>query len=175
MLWLALDSNVFLQIFGRKQPFHPLLRALLDGRITLALSTAILLEYEEVTVQLAGPQHWQDIARLLELPAELQGNLRPVEPQFWFGVVTADPDDNKFCDCAIAAEADYVVTEDCHFDVLKSAGYKPRPVTPQDFIRDHLAAGLALSNGTPSCCGWERAENAVEMRVPVEQNSSVNP
>jgi len=137
---VCLDTNVFLQIFGRKQPFHPILRALLDGQLTLALSTAILLEYEEVTVQLSGPQRWQDVARLLELLAQLHGNIQLVEPQFRFGVVTADPDDNKFCDCAIAAEADYVVTEDHHFDALKSAGYKPQPITPQEFIRRYLKA-----------------------------------
>jgi len=137
---VCLDTNVFLQIFGRKQPFYPILRALLDGRLTLALSTAILLEYEEVTVQLSGPLRWQDMVRLLELLAQLHGNIRLVEPQFRFGVVTADPDDNKFCDCAIAAETDYVITEDHHFDALKSAGYKPQPITPQEFIRRHLKA-----------------------------------
>ena len=47
---VCLDTSVFLQIFGRRQPFYPILRALLDGRLTLALSTEILLEYEEVTL-----------------------------------------------------------------------------------------------------------------------------
>ena len=45
---VCLDTSVFLQIFGRRQPFYPILRALLDGRLTLALSTEILFEYEEV-------------------------------------------------------------------------------------------------------------------------------
>ena len=43
---VCLDTSVFLQIFGRKQPYYPILRALLDGRLTLALSTEILLEYD---------------------------------------------------------------------------------------------------------------------------------
>ena len=51
---VCLDTGVFLQVFGRKQPFYPILRALLDGRLTLALSTEILLEYEEVTIKLSG-------------------------------------------------------------------------------------------------------------------------
>ena len=51
---VCLDTNVFLQIFGRKQPFHQILRALLDGRLTLAVSNEILLEYEEVTAKLSG-------------------------------------------------------------------------------------------------------------------------
>ncbi len=43
---------------------------------------------------------------------QLHGNIRQTEPQFRFAVIIADADDNKFCDCAITAEADFVVTDD---------------------------------------------------------------
>ena len=36
-----------------------------------------------------------------------------------FNLIIADPDDNKFIDCAIAAQAKYIVTEDHHYDVLR--------------------------------------------------------
>jgi putative PIN family toxin of toxin-antitoxin system len=135
---VCLDTGVLLQIFGRKQPFQPILRALLDGRITLAVSTEILLEYQEIITQLSGTERWHEVAALLELRAQLHGNIRQVEPQFRFNVISTDPDDNKFCDCAIAAEANFVVAEDHHFDVLKSAGFKPKPIKPGEFIRQHL-------------------------------------
>jgi putative PIN family toxin of toxin-antitoxin system len=135
---VCLDTNVFLQIFGRRQPYHQILRALLDGRLTLAVSNEILLEYEEVTGKLSGAQRWRDVIAFLELLNQLHGNIRQTEPQFRFAVITADPDDNKFCDCAIAADADFVVTDDAHFAVLKTAGYKPQPVSPDEFIRVHL-------------------------------------
>ena len=137
---VCLDTSVFLQIFGRRQPYHPILRALLDGRVTLAVSTEILLEYEEVTTRLSGADRWREVAALLELLSRLHGNIREVGPQFRFVVITADPDDNKFCDCSIAAEADFVVTEDSHFEVMKGAGYKPQPVRPEEFIRKYLPA-----------------------------------
>ena len=136
---VCLDTGVFLQIFGRKQPFQPILRALLDGRITLAVSTEILLEYQEIITRLSGTERWRDVAALLELLSQLHGNIRHSEPQFRFNVISIDPDDNKFCDCAIAAEANFMVAEDNHFDVLKSAGYKPKPVKPDEFIRHYLA------------------------------------
>jgi putative PIN family toxin of toxin-antitoxin system len=136
---VCLDTGVFLQIFGRKQPFHPILRALLDGRIMLAVSTEILLEYQEIITRLSGTERWRDVAALLELLAQLHGIIRHIEPQFRFNVISIDPDDNKFCDCAIAAKANFMVAEDNHFDVLKSAGYKPKPVKPDEFIRHHLA------------------------------------
>ena|SRR5438876_9909361 len=135
---VCLDTNVFLQIFGRRQPHHQILRALLDGRLTLAVSNEILLEYEEVTGKLSGAQRWRDVLAFLELLNQLHGNIRQTEPQFRFAVITADPDDNKFCDCAIAADADFVITDDAHFAVLKTAGYKPQPVSPDEFIRVHL-------------------------------------
>ena len=138
---VCLDTGVFLQIFGRKQPFHAILRALLDGRLTLAVSTEILLEYEEVIVKLSGAERWRDVVTLLQLLRELHGNIQQVEPRYRFRVVEEDPDDNKFCDCAIAAAAEFVVTQDHHFARLKSAGYKPQPLTPDEFIRLHLNAG----------------------------------
>ena len=55
-----------------------------------------------------------------------------------FNLITADPDDNKFADCAIAAEADFIITADQHFEVMRGSGYKPQPVTPEEFIRLHL-------------------------------------
>ncbi|MBI2928844.1 MAG: putative toxin-antitoxin system toxin component, PIN family [Verrucomicrobia bacterium] len=136
---VCLDTNVLLQIFGRRHPFYPILRALLDGRLTSAVSTEILLEYEEVTVKSSGVERWHDIAAFFEVLAQVHGNIRYIDSHFRFDVIVTDPDDNKFCDCAIVAEADYVVTDDHHFDALNSAGYKPRAISPTDFIRLHLS------------------------------------
>ena len=135
---VCLDTSVFLQIFGRKQPFSHIMLALLNGRLTLAVSTEILLEYEAITTKLSGTQRWSDVTAMLELLNQLHGNIRLIEPHYRFGVVVADPDDNKFCDCAIAADADFVVSEDRHFDVLRTAGYKPKPLTPGELIRLHM-------------------------------------
>ena len=76
---VCLDTGVFLQIFGRRQPFHPILRALLDGRLTLAVSTEILLEYQEIITRLSGAERWREVAALLELLAQLHGNILHVE------------------------------------------------------------------------------------------------
>ena len=42
-----------------------------------------------------------------------------ITPYYQFHLITSDPDDNKFVDCAIAATARYVVTNDHHYDVLR--------------------------------------------------------
>ena len=46
-----------------------------------------------------------------------------ITPYFHFNLITADLDDNKFVDCAISANAHYIVTNDHHYDVLKSINF----------------------------------------------------
>jgi predicted nucleic acid-binding protein len=43
-----------------------------------------------------------------------------------------DKDDDKFVDCAIASNADYIVTEDNHFNILKNISYPPLVVLSLD-------------------------------------------
>ena len=42
------------------------------------------------------------------------------DPKFHFGFITQDVDDNKFVDCAIIANADYIDSDDAHFNELRS-------------------------------------------------------
>ena len=131
---VCLDTNVLLQLFGSNTPLAPIRAALLAGRLELVLSTEILLEYEEVITQLSGTVRWQQVISLFEVLERLHGTVRRIEPTFRFGVITADPDDNKFVDCAIVAEADFVVTADRHFSALAGAGYRPQPLHPSDLV-----------------------------------------
>ncbi len=135
---VVLDTNALVQVFGAKSPFLPLQQAIFDGRVTLAFSTAILLEYEEVLTRYGGPNRWPRVWRTLEMTAQIHNNLRRVEPAYHWRLVATDPDDDKFVDCAIAAEAEWILTEDQHLDVLKDSGHKPQPITPEAFIRDVL-------------------------------------
>lgn len=50
---------------------------------------------------------------------QLHANVLFVDPQFHFQVISSDPDDNKFVDCAIAAQADFIITSDHDFDVVR--------------------------------------------------------
>ena len=46
-------------------------------------------------------------------------NVELINPEFRWGLITADPDDNKFVDCAFAAGATYIVSDDSHFNILR--------------------------------------------------------
>ena len=135
---VVLDTNALVQVFGARSPFLPIQQAILNGRLELAFSTAILLEYEEVLTRYGGQGRWPRVWRVLELTAQLHSNLHRVEPAYYWRLIGADPDDDKFTDCAIAANAEWIVTEVTHFDVLRSSGHRPQPITPEAFIREVL-------------------------------------
>ena len=136
---VCLHTNTVVQALAERHPFHPILDFWVDGRLTWAVSTEVLLEYEEVLTRMSGPGRWRKLARLMDLAELTAGNLLRVTPSFHFHIVTTDPDDNIFTDCAITAGADYLITEDRHFLPLTDAGYKPRLITPAEFITTVLA------------------------------------
>ena len=135
---VCIDTNVLVQLFGRAQPFGQIAAALRQGRIELTVSNEILLEYEETLTRLSGQARWQVVWRFLEGVSRLHNNVLYVEPHFRFQAIAADPDDNKFVDCAVAGEADFILTSDGHFDVLNSGGYKPKTIGPEEFIAGYL-------------------------------------
>jgi len=96
------------------------------------------LEYEEVIARLSGRESWQKFARLMDYVELTTEALLRVTPQFHFQVISHDPDDNIFTDCAITAGADLIVTEDHHFAPLAVAGYHPKPLAPAEFISGYL-------------------------------------
>jgi len=56
------------------------------------------------------------------------------EPFFKWELMRNDPDDNKFVDMAVAGNADYLLTEDHHFNILKNIQFpKLNVVSLKDF------------------------------------------
>jgi predicted nucleic acid-binding protein len=99
-----------------RSPYHLIFQSLVNGKFTLAVTADILLEYEEVIQQKYGITTAKTFITLLnELP-----NVSFANHYFRWQLMTTDPDDNKYCDCAIAKQASYIVTEDRHFEALKS-------------------------------------------------------
>lgn len=136
---IVIDTNVLLPLFSAKAQHPEIAKALLNGQLKWAVSQSIMSEYEEIVTERSGAQRWQQIQRVLALLRAAHENVTWENPAFQFHVIVDDPDDNKFTDCAITADADYVITCDHHFDALANAGYKPQPITPEEFIRRHLS------------------------------------
>lgn len=128
---IVLDTNVLLQTLRRESPLRPILDAIRFGKIELVVSTAILLEYEEILSQKTSLQVAENVLLLLLGPA--QARLQNV--YFAFELITADPDDNKFVDAYVAGNADYLVSNDRHFEGLSAAGFPAvRVVSAEVFL-----------------------------------------
>lgn len=112
---IVLDTNCLLQILPARSPYHKIWTDVLCGKISLCVNTEILNEYEEIL----GQKMTKDIARnVVEAIARLHSTIYQ-EIYIHFGLIKEDADDNKFVDCAVAANAEYIVTNDSHFNVLK--------------------------------------------------------
>ena len=132
---VVIDTNCLLQIIARKSPYRPIWDAFLTGRFDLCVSNEILEEYQEILGQQITPTIAENVV-LLILNRE---NVRLVDPHFRMRLITADPDDNKFVDCAFAAGADYLVSEDNHFNVLRATPFPQlNLVTLDEFMQTRI-------------------------------------
>ncbi|WP_338870304.1 putative toxin-antitoxin system toxin component, PIN family [Spirosoma sp. SC4-14] len=90
--------------------------ALQAGQFELVVSTDILNEYAELLERQYSPL----FAERTLLALDNLSTVIRVEPAYRFGLIENDPDDNKFTDAAIVGNADYVVTNDRHFNHLQN-------------------------------------------------------
>lgn len=112
---IVLDTNCLLQALPSHSPYHKIWSEVMAGRISLCVNSDILNEYEEKLAEKTTP----GIARnVLEAITRLHTTIFQ-QVYFHFGLIEADPDDNKFVDCAVAVDAEYIVTNDTHFNILK--------------------------------------------------------
>lgn len=127
---IVLDTNCLLQILPTSSPYHNVWTEVLDGHISLCVNTEILDEYEEV---LSKKTTWDIAHNVVEAIARLHSTIFQ-ETYFHFGLIEQDVDDNKFVDCAVAADAEYIVTNDTHFNVLKEIDWpKVSVITIKEF------------------------------------------
>ena len=112
---LVLDTNSLIQCVSRRSRYHDLWLSFIDGRNQLCVTTEILNEYVEI-LQRETTENFASI--LLEVILNNPNTLF-INVFYKFNLIISDPDDNKFIDCAIAAQAKYIVTEDHHYDALR--------------------------------------------------------
>lgn len=108
---IVLDTNCLIMSLSPKSLYRPVWDAFIKGEYVLCISNDILEEYEEVITRNIG----YNIAQIVVSILTEVSNVKYVDPRFHFWMVKNDADDNKFTDCAIAANAEYLVTEDHHF------------------------------------------------------------
>jgi putative PIN family toxin of toxin-antitoxin system len=136
---VVVDTNVFVSSFFGGNP-----RKIIDlwksEHITICLSKAIVDEYIEVLRRL-GLQNERELEELLGLFA---GGFHVLfaagTPELH--IVAADPDDDKFIECAVALKAGYIISGDKALTTIQDyMGIKI--VTPKAFL-EKLALAESL-------------------------------
>lgn len=128
---IVLDTNCLLVSIPKEGAYRWLFDAMIEKKFILAITNEILEEYEEKIQDFYGSTR---LARnVIKLLLQLE-NKELVQVYFNWNLIPHDPDDNKFSDCAIAANADYLVSEDNDFKVLEKIAFpKVKAVKLQAF------------------------------------------
>ena len=105
------------------------------GRYRLCVSNEILSEYEEILSIHASPEVANNVVEAIARHPQTLYR----ESYYHFHLLSdIDKDDDKFVDCAITANADYIVTEDSHFNHLKHIPFPKLNVLTLDEFNKEL-------------------------------------
>ena len=119
MLKVVLDTNIILSSVSPYSPYRLVFDKLDDFAYEVAVSTEILLEYEEKLSEIFNSK----VAQLNLDFLIINSNIYLISPSFQTRLIYPDLDDNKFVDCAFAANAHYLVTNDRDYNILKLTSF----------------------------------------------------
>lgn len=132
---VVLDTNVVISALFFGGVPGQILDAWNAGRISLVLSAAILAEYRAVGEELSlryGELGFETFVALLVMNSEIVDSAEYLDPG-----VSADPADDKFLACALAAGAPVIISGDRH--LLAVSGWRGIDVfNPRNFVERHL-------------------------------------
>jgi hypothetical protein len=127
---VVIDTNVFVSYFWGGNP-KKVIDLWMDGELTLLISAPIIDEIGRTLIELGVAE--EKIAALCEMLL-MKSDL--IMPKCKFRVVREDPEDNKFAECAVEGNADYLITGDNHLLKLKRV-VGTRIVNPSEFLKIH--------------------------------------
>ena len=129
---IVLVTNCLIQSVSPRSKYHAVWESFVSGENRLCITNDIIEEYIEILQKLVGYEVSEYIVKtIINSPFT-----EFFTPYYHFELIKADPDDNKFVDCAIVAHARYVVTNDHHYDVLKEIPFpKVQIISIQDFMK----------------------------------------
>lgn len=116
---IVLDTNILIASIGRMSPFRWIFDSLIAGKLILCVSNDILFEYHEVLEKKTTSEIAENITNFITINPYTER----VDIYFNFNLITADESDNKFVDCAISSNADYLVSNDKHFQILNTIDF----------------------------------------------------
>ena len=135
-LKIVLDTNILIAIIGKKSPFRWIFDCFIEGKLILCVSNEILFEYQEVLSKKTSPEVAGHVVNFITVNPFTE----KTEVFFNFDLISADADDNKFVDCAVASNAICLVSNDNHFQFLKTIDFpKVTILTLSEFEAEYKA------------------------------------
>ena len=131
---IVLDTNCLVISLSRKSKYYSVWKDFFEGKYILCYTNDILTGYEEILTQKMGKEIASNIINVILT----RKNTVKLDVHFHFNLIQSDPDDNKFVDCAIMANARYIVTQDHHFDVLHAIDFpKVDVIGIEEFLKEN--------------------------------------
>ena len=115
---VVIDTNVLVSALSRKSQYYWLIQQILDEKFIVHITDEILLEYEEVLTQ----KYSYTVANNFILALKELPNVHFTQIYFRWRLLR-DEDDDKFVDCSLASNADYLITHDKGFNFLKQIDF----------------------------------------------------
>jgi predicted nucleic acid-binding protein len=115
---IVVDANVIVSgLRSRNGASQVVLRGMLTERFSFAASPAIIVEYEDVLKRpgILGPRPWIATDGIDHILDAICARAVPSLPWFRFRPFLNDPKDDLYVECALAAGAQTIVTQDKHF------------------------------------------------------------
>jgi putative PIN family toxin of toxin-antitoxin system len=119
MIRLVIDTNVFVSALISTRSIPALLLDDAGKKYTLFISKEILGEVEEVISRKKFGFTEQKISSAMEAILSFS---EIINPGIKVDVIKSDPDDNKILECAVACNAQYIVSGDSHLLDLREYG-----------------------------------------------------
>jgi len=128
---VIIDCNVFVMAISSRSPYHKIISSLRAGVYKLYISTEIYFEIAEKIQE----KFTKEVADAFLDALTVSPYVISSEPFYRWNIITADEDDNKYIDCYIKSRADYIVTNDKHFNILKQISFpKVDCITVEEFV-----------------------------------------
>ena len=130
---IVLDTNCLIMAISAQNEYYQVWQDFLDGKYVLCVTNDIIEEYSEVIARNISPL----VSEFIITAILNRKNIKLISPSYAFHLIEADEDDNKFVDCAIIGNANYIVTQDHHLNILKQISFpKVDVITLKAFLAD---------------------------------------
>ncbi len=119
---IVLDTNCLLLILSKKGSYYSIFEQIKLGNVQLIVTTEIINEYEEILEKIYSTEVAENVVKAI-----LNHSKTILIDKIYYNwnLISVDQDDNKFVDAYITGNASFLVTNDKHFEILKTIEFPP--------------------------------------------------